>query len=119
MQEEVVAVQSLERPMGRRRCSRSALRLGHQDVVDQGGSEQLRSTLPKNLIACLSRAGSLAEGEVPEALLSPELVRVVLAMGIQERSRRQWEKREVSSKEYSVLVCISGRKRRVPYIDEQ
>ena len=77
---ERFAVQSLERLPGSSRT----------------GSEQSRPTLPKNLIARLSRAGSSLAVEVPEAPALAGTVRAVQAMGKAKRQQTEREKGEVS-----------------------
>jgi hypothetical protein len=76
------AVQSLKQPS-------ESSHTGHQEVDDVVvRSEQLRQTLPKNLIAHLSRAGSLVAVEVPVGVLDRQPTKG------STRGRRLWPRRD-------------------------
>jgi hypothetical protein len=66
--------------------------------VDVQESEQARTgTLPKNLIARLSRAGSLG-GRGSEATAHASIVRAKLALGMTESSNTEGEERGLLSR---------------------
>jgi hypothetical protein len=77
--------------------------------VDVEESEQARmGTLPKKLITCLSRAGSLG-GRGSEATAHASSVRAKLALGMEESSNTEGEERSPKEEYLGVRMCICAR----------
>jgi hypothetical protein len=100
-------VKSHERPSGSSRsrgrsrtgssrsCGRSRTGSSHSRGRSRTRSEKVRTgTLPKNLIGCLSRAGSLGR-RGSEATTHASRVHAKLALGMEESSNTEGEERDL------------------------
>jgi hypothetical protein len=79
-----------------------------KDVVVQESEQARTGTLPKNLIARLSRAGSLG-GQGSEASAHASNVRAKLALGMAESSNTEGEERGLLSRSTWVWECVCQR----------
>jgi hypothetical protein len=84
-----------------------------------GASSRVK-TLPKNLIARLSRVGSQQQGEVSEALLSPVLCTRCKRWRCKRKQQTEGEERGLQNRStYSLWIVTLRERRRAPYIGEQ